>query len=189
MEDLGYCDALLLVDVQNDFCEGGALAVPGGDEVVSVLNRWITAARAKRVPIYASRDWHPPDHVSFKGRGGVWPPHCVQQTAGAALHSGLLFLDPPEMVDKGTDATEDAYSAFDGTGLADRLRERHVTRIFMGGLATDYCIKATVLDALLLGFKVHLIRDAIRAVDRSPGDGDRAIEEMRKAGATIAGDD
>ena len=115
MEELGYCDALLLVDVQNDFCEGGALEVPGGGEIVPLLNRWVSAAEQKKVPIYVSRDWHPPNHISFKGHGGVWPPHCIKETAGAAIHPGLVFADPPEVVSKGTGLTEEAYSAVDGT--------------------------------------------------------------------------
>ena len=185
MEELGYCDALLLVDVQNDFCDGGALGVPGGSEVVPVLNRWIAHAERKKVPIFASRDWHPADHVSFKGHGGVWPPHCVQETAGAAFHAGLVFDTTPDIISKGTDSARESYSAFEGTDLAKRLRAATVTRIFVGGLATDYCVKATVIDALDEGFKVHVLLEAVRAVDRTPGDGDRALEEMEAAGAVL----
>jgi nicotinamidase/pyrazinamidase len=185
MDELGYCDALLLVDVQNDFCDGGALAVPGGSEVVPVLNRWIVQAERKKVPIFAARDWHPADHISFRGHGGVWPPHCVQETAGAAFHAGLVFELTPDIINKGTDSAGEAYSAFQGTDLATRLRRANVTRIFVGGLATDYCVKATVLDALEEGFRVHVLRSAVRAVDRDPGDGERALEEMEEAGAVI----
>jgi len=177
-------DALLIVDVQNDFCPGGALAVRDGDSVVPVLNRWIRDAREAGVPVFASRDWHPRNHASFEERGGPWPPHCVQDTKGAEFHPAL-DLEGASVISKGDDPDADAYSAFAGTGLAERLRSAGVKRLWVGGLATDYCVKATVLDALNNGFRVGVIVDAVRAVDARQGDGARALEEMRRAGAEL----
>ncbi len=184
-EPLVRGDALLLVDVQNDFCPGGALAVPEGDAVVPVLNRWIGAARDAGIPIYASRDWHPAGHVSFEERGGPWPPHCIQGTEGAAFHPDLTLPEAAEVISKGTDPDRDQYSAFDGTGLGERMRAEGITRVWVGGLAQDVCVRASVLDALAEGFDTHLIRAATRPVDVQPGDGDRALTEMREAGAII----
>ncbi|MBI1854217.1 MAG: isochorismatase family protein [Planctomycetes bacterium] len=178
-------EALLLQDVQVDFCPGGALAVPDGDAVVPSLNRWIEAFEAARRPIFASRDWHPPDHCSFRDRGGTWPPHCVAGSAGAAFHPSLRLPPNVHVVSKATTRNAEAYSTFDGTDFDERLRRLGVRRLVIGGLATDYCVRATVLDARRLGFAVGVPRDAIRAVDVHPGDGDRAIAEMRAAGATI----
>lgn len=180
-------DALVVVDVQNDFCPGGALPVPEGDRVVPVINAWIRAARGAGVPVFASRDWHPPGHASFRERGGPWPPHGVQGSWGARFHPDLEL--PPEavVVDKGTDPDRDAYSAFEGTDLARRLREAGARRLWVGGLALDYCVRATVLDALRNGFAVRLLRDATRPVEVRPGDGDRALGEMAAAGAEIVG--
>jgi len=180
-------DALLIVDVQNDFCPGGALAVHDGDAVVPVLNRWIEHARRPGAIIAASQDWHPPNHISFADRGGPWPVHCVQDTDGAALHSGLQLPDQTWRIRKGTDSELDQYSAFDGTGLAAHLHQHEVNRVFVGGLALDVCVRATVVDGLKAGFEVHLLRDATRAVDLEPGDGDgeRAVEQMQQAGAVI----
>ncbi len=186
LDFLSRGDALLLVDVQNDFCPGGALAVPGGDEVIPVLNRWIRAAEEAGIPVYASRDWHPENHVSFTGRGGPWPPHCVRGTRGAEFHPGLEIPGGLFVINKATDPDRDAYSAFDGTGLAARLHRSGVRRLFVGGLATDYCVKATVLDALREGFTVHVITDGIRAVEVKEGDGRRALDEMSEAGAVLA---
>lgn len=178
-------DALVIVDVQYDFCPGGALPVPDGDQVIPVLNRWIGAATTVGAAVFASRDWHPANHISFRDRGGPWPPHCVQGSHGAQLHADLRLPDDAVIIDKGTDPDRDAYSAFDGTLLADLLKERCTERVFVGGLALDYCVKATVLDGLREGFEVHLIRDATRAVEVEPGDGERALGEMRMAGAII----
>ena len=184
---LGPSDALIIVDVQNDFCPGGALPVPDGDRVVPVLNDWIDAARAGGAVVVASRDWHPPSHVSFRERGGPWPPHCVQGTTGAAFHPALRVPDDTHIVSKGTDPDRDAYSAFGGGPLADELRRRGVRRLWVGGLAEDYCVRATVLDGLWAGFEVRLIADAVRAVDVHPGDGRRALREMREAGCVVEG--
>jgi nicotinamidase/pyrazinamidase len=182
---MGSGDGLLIVDVQNDFCPGGALAVPQGDAVVPVLNRWIEAARKAEVPVYASRDWHPPDHVSFSERGGPWPPHCIQDTAGAAFHPDLQLPEETVVISKGQEPDRDQYSAFDDTGLAQRLRDDGVQRIWVGGLAQDVCVRATVIDGARAGFHVHLIRPATRPVEAQAGDGDRALEDMQDAGAII----
>jgi len=181
-------DALVIVDVQNDFTPGGALAVPEGDRVVPALNRYIERFAALKAPILATRDWHPEVTKHFKDYGGVWPSHCVQGTKGAEFHPGLRL--PPEavIVSKGIDPETDAYSAFqaedpNGMPFAAALGERGVQRLFVGGLATDYCVRFTVLDAVREGFQVVVLRDAIGAVDLKPGDGERALEEMRAAGA------
>ncbi len=178
-------DALIVVDVQNDFCPGGLLAVEGGDEVVPVLNRWIDRAKQDGAMVVASRDWHPLHHVSFKERGGIWPEHCVQGTPGAKLHPGLRLPEDAVIVSKGTGLDKDNYSAFDDTGLAERLRLAGIKRAWVGGLAQDVCVRATVLDALAEGFETRLIENATRPVDLTPGDGQRAVEEMRKAGALV----
>lgn len=179
-------DALILVDVQNDFLPGGALAVPGGDAVVAPLNRAAALFAARGRPVFATRDWHPADHCSFRARGGPWPPHCVAGTPGAAFAPGLRLPPSAVTVSKATTAERDAYSGFQGTDLADRLRAAGVTRVMVGGLATDYCVKETVADALAAGFAVVLLTDAIRAVDVHPGDGEAASAKMLAAGAVPA---
>lgn|SRR5690606_19995635 len=183
-EKLQSGDALLIVDVQKDFCAGGALAVPGGDEVVPVLNEWIEAARAAGVPIIASRDWHPREHVSFASQGGPWPEHCVQDTEGAEFHDDLALPDSAVRVSKGTAFDRDAYSAFDGTGLDTYLARHGIRRLWVGGLAEDVCVLQTVLDARRKGFDTHVIAGATRPVD--PAARPRVLEEMEKAGARIA---
>ena len=183
---LTVSDALLLVDVQNDFCPGGALAVADGDAVVPALNAWIAAARQGGARVFASRDWHPPDHLSFAERGGFWPPHCVQDTPGAAFHPDLELPDDAVIITKADTAEREAYSAFDSGELAAQLRAAGIRRLWVGGLATDYCVKASVLDATELpGLEVRVITNAIRAVDSAPGDGEAALEAMREAGATL----
>lgn len=182
--ELQPSDALLIVDVQRDFCPGGALAVPDGDAVVPVLNQWIDAARIAGASIFASRDWHPPDHVSFQAQGGPWPSHCVAETPGAAFHPDLALPESATVIDKGTDSGHEAYSAFEGTDLAARLRAAGIERLWVGGLALDYCVRASVLDARrIAGLPVHLILCATRAVEVQPGDGSRALDDMRAAGA------
>jgi len=176
-------DALLIVDVQKDFLPGGSLGVPSGDEVVPVLNRYLTLAREKELPVFASRDWHPANHCSFRPQGGTWPEHCRAGTPGAEFASGLKLPADAVIVSKATTADADAYSAFVGTGIAQQLRDFRVTRLLVGGLATDYCVLNTVRDALKAGFKVLLLTDAIRAVNVQPGDGQRAEREMLQAGA------
>jgi nicotinamidase/pyrazinamidase len=174
-------DALVLVDVQIDFCPGGALPIELGDEVVPVLNRWVDAAAAARVPIVASRDWHPERHMSFTEFGGEWPVHCVQDSAGARFHPDLKVPASAILITKGTHLDRDQYSAFDGTGLAEELRKRGVTRVWVGGLAEDVCVRATVLDARREGFDTMVIADGTRPV--TPTGGERAREEMARAGA------
>ena len=176
-------DGLIVVDVQNDFCQGGALAVPDGDAVVAPTNQLID-----RVPfVVATRDWHPPDHHSFAAQGGPWPEHCVQGTRGAQLHSDLDVASVDVVVDKGQDPALDGYSGFEQTGLEQLLREHGVDTVHVAGLALDYCVRATALDARRLGFDVVVHRDATRAVDASPGDGERAVQELREAGVTVTG--
>lgn len=176
-------DALLVVDVQRDFCPGGALPVAAGDEVLPALNDWIEAARRAGATIVASRDWHPPDHVSFEHRGGPWPPHCLQDSEGAELHPDLGLPDEAILLSKGQSPHADAYSAFDGTGLSSLLRERDVHRVFVGGLAQDVCVRATVLDALRYGFETHVLVDATRPVNSR--EGERALREMEERGAIL----
>lgn len=177
-------DALILVDVQLDFLPGGSLAVPRGDEVVPVLNRYIAVFRRLTFPVVATRDWHPPDHCSFRDRGGPWPPHCVAGTDGARFAPLLDLPCEARVVSKATTRDRDAYSGFEGTDLDDWLRRAGAMRLFVGGLATDYCVLNTVRDALRLGYAVFLLLDAVRAVDVAAGDGERAIGEMRRLGAT-----
>jgi nicotinamidase/pyrazinamidase len=180
-------DALLIIDVQNDFCAGGSLVVPDGDAVVPVLNRWITAALAAGIPVYLSRCWHPAGHVSFRERGGPWPPHCVQGTRGADFHPALDRPPGAPIVTKGDNPDRDNYSDFHETDLEQRLRQQGVRRLWVGGLALDYCVRATVLDGLRAGLEVRLIRAATRAVEVNPGDGERALAEIRASGAIIEG--
>lgn len=176
-------DVLLVTDIQNDFLPGGRLAVAGGDEVVPVLNRYIEVFVARGLPVYATRDWHPPGHCSFHEQGGVWPVHCVQDTPGAAFADALTLPPDTTVISKATRLDQEAYSSFQGTDLGERLRAAGTRRLFIGGLTTDYCILNSVKDARALGFEVFVLADAIRAVDVQPGDGQRAEEEMRRAGA------
>lgn len=179
--------ALLIVDVQNDFCPGGALAVPDGDAVVPVLNKYIQVFTQMSLSIFASRDWHPPKTKHFKTFGGLWPVHCVQNTPGACFHPELKL--PPETVvlSKGMDREKEGYSAFEGVDDQGRdllriLRDKKTERLLIGGIATDYCVKATVLDALK-HFKVYLLVDAVKGVEVKPGDSTAAIQEMTAGGA------
>lgn len=176
--------ALIVVDVQNDFCPGGSLAVPHGDEVIAPLNRLIAEFLERGEPVFKTRDWHPPKTKHFADYGGTWPVHCVQQTEGAEFHPALLDDIHIRVISKGL-GDEDCYSGFDGTDLALQLQRLGVEEVWVGGLATDYCVKNTVLDALKEGFQVQAFQDAMRPVDLQTGDGQRAIEEMRRAGAEI----
>jgi nicotinamidase/pyrazinamidase len=176
-------DALIIVDVQNDFLPGGSLAVPEGDQVVAPLNRWIGHFLEAGLPVVATRDWHPVNHCSFRERGGPWPPHCQAGTPGAAFAENLALPQSAWIISKAATADADAYSGFQGTELGERLKTAGVSRLFVGGLATDYCVLNTVKDALRLGFSVMLLLEAMRAVDVQPGDGARAIAEMRALGA------
>lgn len=176
-------DVLLIVDVQNDFLPGGSLAVPRGDEVVLVINRYLQIFAAYRLPVYATRDWHPERHCSFLAQGGPWPPHCIADTRGAQFAASLQLPSSAVIISKATTVEQDAYSGFQGTNLDQLLRTANIRRLFIGGLATDYCVLNTVRDALQLGYEVLLLGDAIRAVDVQSGDGLRAEEEMTKLGA------
>ncbi|GAB6065392.1 nicotinamidase [Aquifex pyrophilus] len=179
-------DALIVVDMQKDFMPGGALPVPDGDKIIPVLNEYIKLFEEKGLPVFFTRDWHPPNHISFKGHGGIWPPHCVQNTEGAKFHEELYIpKDNKFIISKGTSQDFDAYSGFQGTILESLLRERGVRRIFVGGVATDYCVKNTVIGGLNLGFEAIVLEDAIKGVDVNPGDVERAIEEMLLRGAVF----
>src|SRR2546423_14898349 len=180
--------ALIVVDVQNDFCPGGSLAVAQGDEVVAPLNRLIKEFLDRGEPVYKTRDWHPAQTKHFAVYGGTWPVHCVQDTAGAKFHADLLDDPRITVISKGADETADGYSGFDGTNLAQLLRDKGVAEVWVGGLATDYCVKETVLDAVRQGFEVKALADAMRAVNVNPDDGKKAIDEMQQAGADILGD-
>lgn len=181
----GAGDALIIVDVQNDFLPGGALGVPEGDRVVAPLTGLAARFAGLGLPVVATRDWHPANHCSFAARGGPWPPHCIAESDGAAFAPGLGLPAGTVIVSKATEPGKDAYSGFEGTTLAAQLAERQVRRVFVGGLATDYCVLNTVRDALAAGFEVVLLSDAIRAVDVSPGDGQRALAEMVASGAVV----
>jgi nicotinamidase/pyrazinamidase len=177
--------ALVIVDYQNDFTPpAGALAVPGGDEIVDRINQLAHSGDFDLV--VATRDWHPPDHGSFSERGGPWPVHCVQDSEGAQLHPGLDAAAVDVIVDKGQDPNTEGYSGFDGTNLAELLRERGIDRVTVVGLATDYCVKHTALEALQEGFTVVVDTNAVRGVDVQPGDSERALAELRAAGASLA---
>lgn len=179
--------ALIVVDVQNDFCPGGSLAVAQGDEVVAPLNKLIEEFLDRNEPVYQTRDWHPAQTKHFAAYGGTWPVHCVQDTHGAEFHPGLIDDPRVTIISKGIDESADGYSGFDGTNLAQLLREEGVEEVWVGGLATDYCVKHTVLDALREGFEVKALAEAMRAVNLKPDDGAKAVEEMREAGAEIVG--
>lgn len=180
---LGQGDALLIVDLQNDFLPGGALAVPRGDAVIDPINRLVGLYAGRGLPVYASRDWHPGDHVSFAAQGGPWPPHCVAETEGARFSSALKLPDSAIVVSKATTQSQDAYSAFNQTGLGRSMLADGITRVAVCGLATDYCVLNTVLDGIEAGFEVLLVLEATRAVEVAPGDGDRAIARMLQGGA------
>ena len=177
--------ALIVVDVQLDFCPGGSLAVRYGDQVVPRLNKIIRTFEDFALPVFFTRDWHPPDHTSFKSKGGPWPPHCVQGSPGARFHPKLHVPRDADVISKGDRPSKEAYSGFQGTGLKAQLRKLGVDELLIGGLATDYCVKETTLDALREGFSVGVLKDCVRPVDVRPGDGARALAEMRKAGAIL----
>jgi len=186
-------NALIVVDVQNDFCPGGALPVTEGDQVVSPLNRYIAKFEQAGSPIFATRDWHPVKTSHFNTSGGPWPPHCIQGSPGAEFHPALKLPSETVIVSAGMGPDEDGYSGFlgrdaNGNKLVDLLRQRGVQRIFVGGLATDYCVKHTVLDGLKEDFKVVLLTDSVRGVNLQPDDSARAIKEMLNAGDEMAAD-
>ena len=177
-------DLLLAIDVQKDFCPGGALAVEKGDEVVPVLNHWIERALDSNVPVYASRDWHPKNDISFQEYGGAWPAHCLQDSDGARFHPDLELPDSVIKVTKGVRFDHDQKSAFDKTGLAVHLREAGIKRIWMGGLALDVCVLSTALDARKEGFEVFIIEHATRPV--TADNGEKALRKMYEAGVQKA---
>jgi len=178
--------ALIVVDVQNDFCPGGTLAVAEGDKVVAPLNKLIQEFLERGEPVFKSRDWHPEKTRHFQAYGGTWPVHCVQHTKGAEFHPELMDDMHIRVISKGL-GDEDSYSAFDGTDLALQLQRLGIEEVWVGGLATDYCVKNTVLDALKEGFRVKALKNAMRPVELKPGDGERAIAEMQNAGAVLEG--
>jgi NAD+ synthase len=173
--------ALIVVDVQNDFCPGGALGVTGGDALAPVL----AEAAGRAGTVVATRDRHPADHVSFADRDGQWPAHCVDGTTGAELHPSVAGMRFDRIQDKGTDRDREAYSGFDGTDLAAYLRGRGVERVLVGGIATDYCVRATALDAVRAGFETTVLVDAVAAVEVAPGDAARALADVRAAGVAL----
>ncbi len=176
-------DGLLIVDVQNDFCPGGALPIPEGDIIVPVLNRWTEAAVRRGVPVYASRDWHPRRHISFQEEGGKWPPHCLQDSWGAAFHPELRLPGNVVKIAKGVRFDKDQYSVFDDTGFAWLLKRDAVIRLWIGGLAEDVCVLETVLDARKAGFEVNVITLATRPI--TPRGGELALLDIKKVGAVV----
>jgi nicotinamidase/pyrazinamidase len=176
-------DALLIVDVQNDFCPGGALPIDDGDRVVPVVNHWIENFIDQGLPVYASRDWHPKDHPSFATEGGLWPPHCIQDTPGAAFHQDLQLPASAVIVTKGVRFDQDQNSAFDQTGLETHLRRKGIVRLFVAGLALDVCVLATAMDARRAGLEVRLILEGTRPVTAS--DGAEALTRMQAAGVSV----
>ncbi len=184
----GRRSALVIVDVQNDFCPGGALAAPEGDRIVPALNRYIEEARASGIPIYASRDWHPAVTTHFIAYGGPWPPHCVAGTTGADFHPALKLPADAIVISKGDDPDKPGYSAFDGRTAAGRrllddLRARGIGSLSVAGLTAEYCVKQTVLDALHAGLQVDVLDDAVGGLNAAPGDAERAVADMTAAGA------
>jgi len=179
-------DALLITDIQKDFLPGGIFPVEGGDSIIPVLNDYITRFKNFKTQIFASRDWHPANHISFKAQGGPWPPHCVQETGGAKFSPDLKLPEYTIVISKATDPTRESYSAFDGTNLASELQRLGVTRLFVGGVATDYCVVNTVLDACKLGFETVVLMDATLGINVNPGDVDEAIKTMVANGAAQA---
>ena len=184
--DIDRTSALIIVDVQNDFCPGGALAVTNGDQVVSVLNEYARRFAEAGAPVVATRDWHPANHMSFTEQGGIWPVHCVQNTEGAAFHPDLVLPEGTIIISKAQTPESEAYSGFQNTDLADQLRELGVEKVYVGGLATDYCVKSTVLDAIAADFDTYFLEDAAKGVEVNAGDVAAAEIAMEDAGAHTA---
>jgi nicotinamidase-related amidase len=181
-------DALSVTDIQNDFLPGGALGVPDGDKVIPALNHVIGLFAERGLPIFFTRDWHPPDHCSFRERGGIWPVHCVQNTPGAKFSSRLTIPEGSIIISKAEETEKEEYSTFYGRNAAghterDLMKKFGVGRVFIGGLATDYCVLNSVQNALAEGYDVFVLTDAIQAVDVNPGDGENALKEMIRNGA------
>jgi nicotinamidase/pyrazinamidase len=175
--------ALIVVDIQKDFCPGGALPVTGGDKIIPAVNELVRAFEKEGLPIFFTRDWHPRNHVSFRANGGPWPSHCVQDTPGASFHPSLAVPADARVIDKGTLQGEDAYSGFQGTDLAHELHNLHVKEIYVAGLATDYCIKNTVLDGVAKGFETYVIADCVKGVNLKRTDSANALRAMLSRGA------
>jgi nicotinamidase/pyrazinamidase len=177
--------ALLIIDFQNDFTSGGALEVPRGDEIAEPVKRL-----ADRLDlVFATRDWHPPDHASFETEGGPWPVHCVRGTHGAEFHPTMEEVDIDAVVDVGREREDEGYSGFEKSELAQILRDHGVDEVYVCGLATDYCVRASAIDACGEGFDVTVVEDAVRGVDVNEGDSERALADMRDAGAKVASSD
>ena len=177
--------ALVIVDLQNDFCPGGALAVPEGDQIIPIVNRLIKQFKTAGLPVYATRDWHPEDHVSFITQGGPWPHHCVQNTPGAEFHPEMELTAEAIVVSKADNKDKDAYSMFDDTGMAEHLDAAGIDEITICGLATDYCVKATALDGIKAGLRVSVVIDAISGVEVTLGDSRKALDDMKAAGVQL----
>jgi nicotinamidase/pyrazinamidase len=186
MQAPGPADAFLVIDVQNDFLPGGALGVTGGNAILAPINALLAAWHQRDLPVFLSRDWHPGNHCSFAAQGGPWPVHCVAGTQGAEFAPGLAIAPGDVVISKAMQPDKDAYSALDGTALGDTLRVRGITRVFIAGLATDYCISATGRDARAAALDVVILTDAVRAVNVQPGDGDRALAELVAAGCELS---
>ena len=176
-------DALVVVDVQNDFLSHGSLPVPNGEAVIPVLNDYIKAFKKRQAKIFATRDWHPINHMSFREFGGKWPPHCIRDTHGAKFHPNLVLPKNSIIISKATKPNQEAYSGFQGTNLLKKLEKFKVIRLFIGGLATDYCVKNTVLDALKFGFRTFFLWDGSRGINANAGDIEKSIEIMEEYGA------
>lgn len=181
--ELDKGDALLVIDVQNDFLPGGSLSVPEGDQVIPILNGYIDRFSNRQLPVFATRDWHPSNHCSFIQQGGPWPEHCITNSKGAEFAAGLHLPDATYIISKGTDVEQDGYSGFANPALKKQLDNAGASRLFIGGLATDYCVLNTVCDALSCHYQVLLLKDAIRAVNMQQQDGENAVKEMLQKGA------
>jgi len=189
-EPLKINSALVIVDVQNDFCPGGALEVYNADEIILVINRYMELFRGKGMPIIASRDWHPRETKHFEKYGGIWPEHCVQRSFGAMFRAGLLLPPDTLVFSKGMDPERDDYSALQarndtGTSMTDFLKKVGIRELYICGLATDYCVRQTALEGLHLGFSITVLVDAVRGVELNPGDSKRALDELEAAGAVL----
>jgi nicotinamidase/pyrazinamidase len=182
---LQHYDALIVVDMQNDFLPGGSLAVPGGGTIIPLLNQYMARFAALHLPIFATRDWHPANHCSFLQQGGPWPPHCVANTSGADFHPELAWPANSHIISKATTPEKDAYSCFEDTNLDAMLQSQHIQRLFIGGVAMEYCVLNTVKDALHEGYQVLVLEDAIRAINLKQNDGLQAIETMSQLGAHL----
>ncbi len=179
-------DALIIADIQKDFLPKGALPVKESDEIIPVLNEYAKIFKKAEAHVIASRDWHPPKHISFQAQGGPWPPHCVKDTEGAKFSPDLKLPEGTPIISKATDSSKEAYSVFDETGLDKQLKDQGVKRIFIGGIATDYCVVNSVLDARKKGFDVVVLADATRGIDTTLGDVEKAFETMKRKGAFLA---